>query len=284
MEVAEHSSAERPSERGMARQSVHLYCFASSQTLTHTIAPGVDGRGRVEVLDVNGIAAVFSNVPTDEVCGERAESAMQDPEWVIPRACRHEGVVEEVMARAAVLPVRFGAVFSSSEALAGFLAENWDEVSGYLQTIADREEWAVKGYLDVDKAQAWLMEHDSDLSAQRAQMPASQGARYFHEKRLRARVQEHLKAWRVCAARAIQAELGAHAVDACPLKLQSRDVSGREHGMMFNCAFMLQRGAIDQFRSQVNSAGTSFSEQGVTLEVSGPWPPYSFCPTLGAGE
>jgi hypothetical protein len=51
--------------------------------------------------------------------------------------------------------------------------------------------------------------------------------------------------------------------------------------MMLNYAFLLVRQRIADFRSQVKNAGTKCADEGLMVELSGPWPPYNFCPFFG---
>ena len=50
--------------------------------------------------------------------------------------------------------------------------------------------------------------------------------------------------------------------------------------MIFNRAFLLRRDNITDFQAHVKRFDTDCREQGITVELSGPWPPYSFCPSM----
>ncbi len=106
---------------------VYLYCFAHpgvvDQGGENIEVTCIDGQGPRRELAVQDVAAIFSQVPLAEFDGPTAEARLQDPAWLVPRACRHKQVVEAVMTRSAVLPVRFGAVFSSPRALRDFFID-----------------------------------------------------------------------------------------------------------------------------------------------------------------
>jgi hypothetical protein len=183
-----------------------------------------------------------------------------------------------------VLPVRFGTVFSSGRVLEKFLADRSGEVARILDRLSDKEEWAVKGYVDLARAKEWLVASDPVLAEQRRLLPEAPGARYFHQKRLDARAEEAARLWRRKVAGQVGALLAPHAVDACPLRPQPRNLTGRDAEMIFSAAYLLLRSDIDTFRKQVAAVGAGCAEQGLTLEVSGPWPPYNFCPPLREGQ
>ncbi len=226
------------------------------------------------------MAAVFSEVSLSEFRGDTAKDERPDPDWIIPRACRHERVIEEIMSRSPVLPVRFGTVFSSRQALEKLLTDRCHKIAGFLEAIAGKEEWAVKGFVDIDKAEAGLLASDPDLLAQRQHLSTSPGARYFQEKQLRTSVQKQVKLWGRTVAEQVQEDLKDVAVEARPLRLQPPNVSGRTAEMVLHCALLLPHSRVADFRARVEALAAQHAEQGLGLECSGPWPPFHFCPSL----
>ena len=263
---------------------VYLYCFTRRGAVREIKAAGVDERSAVTTLEADEAAAVFSTVSLCEFAGDDAPSKAQDLQWIIPRACQHERVIEEVMRTAPVLPVRFGTVFSSDRVLKKFLAEKSAEVARILDRLSDKEEWAVKGFVDLGRVKEWLMASDPVLAEHRRRLPDAPGARYFQQKRLDAKTEEAVRLWRRGVVDQVQALLAPHAVDACPLRPQPKNLTGCDAEMIFNAAYLLLRSDIDTFREQVARVGAAYAEQGLTLEVSGPWPPYNFCPPLREGQ
>jgi hypothetical protein len=273
----------RSEDRGKARdavepQGLYLYCFARAGVARHTEVAGVDERPGVTGLEVGKVAAVFSRVHLNDFSGEAAETRTQDPQWVVPRACRHEQVVQEMMRSGPVLPVRFGTVFSSEEALKGLLVQRSEEIALILDRLSDKEEWAVKGLVDAAKARAWLLATDPVLAECRRKLPESPGARYLHKKRLDAEADSALRLWSAAVAEQVQALCRSQVADLCPLRPQSRPVSGREADMVLNLAVLVRRGHVPALLGRLQELGATYADQGLTLEVSGPWPPYHFCP------
>jgi hypothetical protein len=50
--------------------------------------------------------------------------------------------------------------------------------------------------------------------------------------------------------------------------------------MVLNWAFLVPQGAVADFQKQVEHVNARRTPSGLTFAVSGPWPPFSFCPTL----
>ncbi|MBU4485618.1 MAG: GvpL/GvpF family gas vesicle protein, partial [Candidatus Delongbacteria bacterium] len=53
--------------------------------------------------------------------------------------------------------------------------------------------------------------------------------------------------------------------------------SGRNTDMIFNWAFLLSKENIESFLCRIKQLENIYSKQGIILEITGEWPPYSFC-------
>jgi hypothetical protein len=238
----------------------------------------IPAKAGIQVLNVGEIAAVYSVVSLDEFAGEAAEIRLADPAWVVPRACAHERVTEGVMkGSSACLPVRFGTVFASLDALAEFLAPKATGIARFLAYISDKEEWSVKLFMDVETAAARRMVQDPVLAAKRARMSESPGARYLQEKQLSKEARRQAKQCNAALAEAIQAQLQELYLDFLPLKLQDTQTSGRTEEMILNGAVLLYRARVATFRDRLEEIEMRYAEQGLTAEATGPWPPHHFC-------
>lgn len=268
----------------MDATGVYLYCFTRAGAARKIAAAGVDERSVVTALEGSAAAAVVSTIAIQDFAGDGAAADVQDPQQLVLRACRHEQVIEEVMREAPVLPVRFGTVFSSGQLLEEFLAGKEQEVARILDHISDKEEWAVKGFLDSTRARDWLMASDPALAESRRCLPEAPGARYLQQKRLDARADEAVRSWRRQLVGEVWTRLEPHVVDACALRPQPGNLTGRNDEMVLNVAYLMLKGNLDAFRKEVEAVGSAYAQQGLTLELTGPWPPYNFCPPLREGQ
>lgn len=253
----------------------YLYCFARAG-IVH--AGGiVHPDAVVDVIEAGECAAVVSQVFAPEIdAANFAEE--QDPDRIIARALWHEQVVEQVMRYSPVLPVRYGAVFTSTQSLAKLLIGRADEIRRFLDVVTGKEEWGVKSFLDMSTAGAWLLAGAADFAQRRRSLPEARGARYFQEKKLRADVENQARSWADALAEQVEQELATRAVRSCPLRIQQRNATGRD--LVRNAAFLVERGGAEIFRERLETLAEHYREQGLVLEITGPWPPYSFCPAL----
>lgn len=271
--MASDRSAAAATGRG---EALYLYCLARAGELAAIEGPGVDAEHSLALISFEDIMAVVSRVRVDDFSGPSAEARMKDLAWIGSRVCRHHEVVERARGRSAVVPAPFAVLFSSPERLGAWLDAHRDAVSRALDRFASHEEWSVKGALDRPKAESRLL--SEALEGQSGAL--SVGARYLRERRLRATIGRKLDAWLDEACAGIVNALLEHAAE-----FRGRDVlagASVENGTpVANWAFLLARSVADEFTARIESINAEYAEQGLTLELSGPWPPYSFCPPLG---
>lgn len=275
---------ERQHPGSAGEQLVYLYCITRAKGLRDTELEGLDDRQSISIVEEGDAAAVVGPVPRADFEGETAAINMKDLAWLAPRALRHEALLNTLMRSRPVLPARFGTVFFSRHALEEFLGENREQIARLLDEFEDKQEWSVKAFTDASKAVDWSLAADPAMSREHERLPASPGARYFQEKRLRDAAKGRSREGSRAAAEQVQKELKELAPDVRALKLQPKELTGKKEDMVLNCACLLPGNAADNFCRSVEEMADRYASQGLIIEASGPWPPHSFCPCIGDGD
>jgi hypothetical protein len=262
-------------------QGLYLFCLArlSRLPLLALEGKGLDGQCPLEVASFQDLAAVWCRVPVEDFCGPDAEERLGDLAWIGPRVIRHQEVVAGVMRHSPVLPTRFGTIFSSAANLIKLLQAHQDTIAGFLERIAGREEWAVKGLLDRSGAKGRLFSlkqaRDAELLG-----ALSPGKRYFQEQRLWAACDQELQRWLQEVCRKLWDDLRDYAAEILERRMLSRETTGSDKDMVLNWAFLVPEKALAGFQARVRDANAQYSDRGLVFECTGPWPPYSFTPAL----
>ncbi len=264
----------------MHTPGIYLYCFARPGVLKGPTIPGVEEDQPLSLLELHQVAAIYSQVPLEDFRAQMEEKEILDPAWLIPRACRHEQIIAEIMGRSPVLPVRFGALFSSQQALEELLHSKGPKIAGFLDHIAGREEWAVKAIVDLSKAEAWLLDAHPDFSERYRRLPQTPGTRYFQEKRLRADLRKHLKVWASTTVAELLNSWQGLSDAFQPLTVQTPNAAAGNREMVFHGAFLVHRHRTADFRSRVEETTGKLAACGLIPQITGPWPPFHFCPSL----
>lgn len=260
---------------------LYLYGFLPGGTeLDLAGLEGVEPLREIRTVDLGGISVVMS-----EVSLEAFEAAMAsdleggpDPSWILPRALKHEAVLDTVLARSPVLPARFGTLFSSPEALAELAGAHRRKIAGFFESLGDRLEWSLRGYHDPSRSIDVLLESDPLLSSRRAALPASPGARYFQEKKLREDARRLARSTASLIADEVRQALRTITSDA--ISLPFRAAEGPDREMVLHETFLLTTGQAAEALALIRSAAAERVAGLIALEPSGPWPPFHFSPEL----
>lgn len=214
-----------------------IYAYGICEA-TGTPSPA-DRRGlggtKLRTLQLGGLAAVYS-------C-HRSLRLQPSRELILS----HEHVLETMMARGPVLPLRFGTQLERPEHLASALEERREEMVQALERVRGHAELAVRAI-------------PTDPFPSRAAAREGHGRRY-----LLARVEEHHRAERVT--RDLHAPLAA---------LASESIL-REHvepPAIMVAAYLVPTDAVPAFRASAERLAADQHE--LRVVVTGPWPPYNF--------
>jgi hypothetical protein len=226
------------------------------------------------------VAAVLSRVSQSEFCGPAGEKNLQNLAWLAPRACRHEAVLEQVMRLGAVLPARFGTLFSSTASLESFMRQHETEIGRFLERMGGQEEWAVKGFFDQAGAEKALLVSWRSEESSRPGLPP--GVTVLREQSQRIQAREALDDQLAETCSELLEELNVLATQMVPRRILAHERPDAAREMVLNWALLLPAAAVADFRARIERANAERNGGGLALEVSGPWPPYSFCPVLEA--
>ncbi len=254
------------------RSATYLYGFVRADQALPDGLRGLDGAAVFPVA-IDGIAAIVGELPPEPF----ESDAVADLAWLIPRALQHDRVVAELRQAGPVMPVRFGALFTTNGALRDWAGENAGPIGRFLESTADRDEWSIRLNLDLVRAVEGLAAVDPAWAARLAALPKSPGARYLAEKRLSddARADARRRARIVAGLVRVAARgLGDEHI------LAPREAPAPGIEPVLNAAYLVPRRDADALRER--AAAAALDLPCLILESSGPWAPSHFGPALSA--
>ena len=267
----------------MVESALYVYCVAAGEPEGPARLKGLDDRP-LRLVRHGGLAVVASEVGLETFCGPGADRRLADPEWIATRAARHGEVVARVFEEGPVLPARLGTIFSTTERLEHFLGIHHDGIAEFLRRVEGSAEWSVKGYLDRGRAGKRLA-----AKARRAAADAlagkPPGARYFEERKIERTAERELDGWLARIVDRIATRLDGVAAESQDRDLLAREATGKDLDMVLNRALRVPNDRVEAFAGLVDEESDRRGERhGLVLERSGPWPPYSFCPSFPAED
>ena len=263
----------------------YLYCFAWADCSVENVDEAMDDRFPVERVSCPPISAVASRVGPDRFDLSKLQEETTDVNWLSQVAVRHNAIVDCIAQHHPILPLKLGTVFNSRSSLLTKTAQCAPEVAEFLRRLEDRQEWAVKLYLDEERAEEKFLQLDSTVTIAAGRLDAIEAARepgtnYFVAKRQRERRRRQLQETVRDKLLTVESCLERLADSWRRLRPLSATLTGRSDKMVWNAAFLLSRSAQNSFRDACERLRNTLNPKGLTLEVTGPWAPYHFCPTL----
>ena len=263
----------------MSDRCFYQYAFALPEAAARQVGAGVDPRFNVEWIVGDGVAAMFSVVGSDFFDVKKLEGkTAEDIVWLQQVAMRHSEIVCEAARGSPTLPLRVGTLFRSKTSLLDTLGKHRAVVVDFLHELGDRQEWAVKLYLP----KTFIDQPSPNVSAVPSQHFPIPGAGAAYLRRRGDELQERRR-----REAEIQREIetvdrllsvsGGRRVRPLPSSL-----TGREGKMVFNAAYLLPASKAQAWITTVERVCESVGRKGVLLQVTGPWPPYHFCPALSS--
>jgi hypothetical protein len=251
------------------------------------------GEAKVRTTNVSGLTALVSDVSLAEFGEAALRENLENLDWLDEVAREHHYVIDAAARLFPLLPVRLATVYSGDAALRAALTEHNAQLLDSLRRVGGRVEWGVKAYAAPEAAAGSEPDAKPDKPAPdlvgaetgKDSAPGSgahtdtgpgsgAGLAYLKRRRTQLNAARESKTAAINIARAVHADLTAKANDTRLHPPQSPQLSGIRQPMLLNAAYLLDAADGVSFTAAVAGQATAHPE--LRIELTGPWPPYSF--------
>ena len=225
-------------------------------------AAGLEGQP-VESIPGGGLAVLASELPSSGYTARALQERLEDFDTLASLARAHDAVLERAHAEGDVLPFRMCTIYATPDAVRAMLTAEGGRLARTLARLRRMAEWGVKAFA-APPAPATVQPR-----------PAS-GAEYLAARRA---ARERAETGRDALGRAaadVHARLAARAAEAVRSRPPDRRLSGRREEMLLTGAYLVPRAEEEGFAALVSGLAREHEADGLTLELTGPWPPYHF--------
>ena len=227
---------------------------------TRKAPPRVRGIGRkqVRIVRADGIGALTSDVPAEELEAGREE------------LLAHARVLEKSLDHGTVLPMRFGVVMPSESAVREQLLDlHRSELEDQLEQMEGKVEVNVKAIYDEAALLTEVVEEQPEVGKLREAIRGQpEDATYYERIRLGEMVAAGVERHRAADADAIVEALAPLAI--------ATDVGEVNHErLVMRAAFLVGRDAMSSFDAAVDELGR-VNDGRIRFKYTGPLPPHSF--------
>ena len=248
---------------------IWLYAITAAESAGDVVdgLRGVAGE-QIRLVAGDGLAAIVGTVPLREFGEEPLRRHLEDLDWLAEKARAHDAVISALARSAAVVPVTMATVYLDEKRVRTVLAARHDEFLAALDRVTGRDELGVKAYADPS-----ILASRDEPAPQKGGERRS-GTAYLMKRKRELSSQE--RAYRLAAAEAerLHAALLQHSVDGKRKPASDPSLSARDNWTVLNGTYLVERSEEDEFRKAV--AALQETTAGIELEITGPWPPYSF--------
>jgi hypothetical protein len=245
----------------------YVYCVVAARKPPRLsrASVGPPGTARPRLVEVKPHRyLVVSDAPLDQFGEQQIARRLADLRWVSRAAVAHESVITSLLSGAdAVVPMKLFTIFSGDDRAVARTRDDWTRIERALRRVAKHVEWGVRLSLDA-RGQA---------GAQRPG-PVSSGIGYLRAKKQIQRAgAQRARGHRRRVAAAVRA------LSALASETRRREVAAASEGkrrLILDAAFLVPRRRTIGFRTAVNRQARALAASGYQVQLTGPWPPYSF--------
>jgi hypothetical protein len=245
---------------------------------------GIDGQNKVFPVAGKEICVLVSEIDVDTFHNEvqKMVSTLTKSEGVAESRVEeilrtHEHVIEAIMKDTTIVPFKFGTILKDANAAAKMLQDEGEKFKKLLVKFAGRTEWGLKVYADrqeFSKLVGQVEPHCQALSVESTQF--SRGTAYLLGRKAEEETKNIVFAQLAEIATQLFQALGETADEVRLDKTLPQKLTGKKKEMFLNAAFLVAKEKIAHFREREENLKAQYAPIGLDLEVSGPWPPYSF--------
>lgn len=230
---------------------------------------------QVRVVRSSNLAAVVGTVNLTEFGQESLRRNMENLDWLGAVARAHDAVIGAVRRRTPIIPLRLATLYLDDDRVRRLLDARRGDFETALGEVTGRSEWGVKAYGDPTAM-------TQPVAAQQpGRSDTGKGKAYLLRRRAELTARQNVERAAVEHADTIHAALLRLAVDGRRKEATDPVLSGRRAWMIFNGTYLVDDALSDEFASLVKQLDAD--HPGVTLELTGPWPAYSFTEPRQAG-
>lgn len=217
---------------------------------------GIDG-GEVYSIPDGQLAAVVSDVPNARLRPERRHMAA------------HHAVHKCLMQEGALLPMSFGVIADSAQAVRRILTLNRDAFTEQLRRVENKVEMSLVVKYDIPNIFEYFVRTHPELKAYRDQLFGGGRQPSEDDKIELGRLFDRIL-------RDDRAELTQQVVEVlAPLCAEIKENPPRGESGVMNLACLVARDGQERFEHGVFEAAGCFDDN-FSFDYSGPWPPYNF--------
>jgi hypothetical protein len=251
---------------------LYVYAIAKAQHPRPERVEAIDGSDVIDVVTAGDLRAFVTPVDDVDFSQGVIDARAKDVEWLGAIGYRHQSVMNALMHGGTIIPLRAFTLFASDESLRRHLDNERARFVKLLDSLDGKQEWTLRVEFDPQVwSEALVRRVDSLRTLSEEIASASAGKAFLLRKKLD---DEKKKASRE-AEQQVMEEIEHAVMDklACDTVAETRQ---QRSGAFPQINVLLERDEEARLEELRDALATRYAAEGVTLALTGPWPPYTF--------
>ncbi len=253
-----------------------LYGIADEQDNSILEISGMDEKQKLYYIEHSGLYAIVSNVSLVEYGEEAMAEKSEDIDWLKEKAVIFMDIILKINTLTRIIPMKFLTIFNSSERVKEIIEENREMFQTNLAKIKNRKELSLKIYCD-DKIYKEKTMAEEVKKFEEGLKGKPKGAAFFLKKKFDGELDDKIQNRIYDLSNKMAESVMDFVVEKKVNKLLAKEITGITTPMILNYAYLVDSEKEELLAGKVEELKHKYGSCGFMIELSGPWPPYSFC-------
>ncbi len=249
-----------------------LYAIARAGHPLPERVEAIDGLSNVEAVAEGPLCAFCTPIDLRAYSQQAVDSHSGDIEWLGAIGYRHQAVMQALMSGGTVIPLRAFTLFGSRQMIEAQLRSGRDQFTRVLERLDGKQEWTLRIEFEPERWNEALVSRVGSLRAIVDEMEAAgPGKAFLLKKKLDEERKKASRDAELQVAGEIEKEILGKL--ACETVAESRQ---QREGAFPQINVLLNRDEEFKLQELHRALSDRYAADGITLAVTGPWPPYTF--------
>ncbi len=235
----------------------------------------VDGSDRLNVVLSGELAAFVTPVDDVDFSQGVIDARAKDVEWLGSIGYRHQSVMNALMHGGTIIPLRAFTLFASEESVRRHLESERARLVKLLDRLNGKQEWTLRIEFDPQLWSEALVRRVDPLRALSDEIAGAATGKAFL---LRKKLDDEKKRASREAEQQVVSEVERAVMEklACDTVAETRQ---QRSGAFPQINVLIERDEEARLEELRDALARRYAAEGVTLALTGPWPPYTFAAT-----
>lgn len=251
-----------------------LYGFYQNKNMPLPLVTGIDNVHKLEVISLDDLSAVISQVPLEEFGEDMLKENIQDIKWLEKHIRAYDEITRKLFEQTTFIPVRFGTIYLTKDRAKEAINTYKEQIVRLIKYLEGKVELGIKFFFDRGMLEGELLTSDLEVNDLYKKIQEEKpGKAHFLKKKLETLLDKKVSVWSDEIIGVIFGELKIISTDVQLLSLQPK--SGNKQ-MFLNVACLTSGEKLNWFKEKVNGLMSCEKLASISCEITGPWPPYNF--------